>query len=127
MRSKPQEPQNRCGPSSKGNDMTLHRNLRTIAVAAAASTAMTLGAGAALAQPGPQGPHHSQGGHGELLGGVIAQAKAQLNLNTSQQQMFDNAVAHSKAAFEQGRTLRQKVQDALKAQLAKPEPDFAAV
>lgn len=106
--------------------MTLHRNLRTIAAAAAAGLAMTL-AGTALAQPGP-GPHPGRGGgHGEMLGGVIAHAKAQLNLNTSQQQMFDTAAAHSKAAFAQGRTLRQSVSDALKAELAKPEPDFAAV
>src|SRR5262245_45939408 len=53
------------------------------------------GVGGAMAQPG--------GGHGPGHGGlevehVIASLKAQLNLNTSQQVMFDNAVASAKAA-----------------------------
>ena len=105
--------------------MKLHRNLRTITVGAAAALAMTLGAGAALAQPmgGPHGP----GSPDQMIGRLIEHAKAQLNLDTSQQLMFDTAVAHSKAAFESGRALRQKVRDAAQVQLAKPEPDLAAV
>jgi Spy/CpxP family protein refolding chaperone len=62
-----------------------------------------------------------------MIGRLIEHAKAQLNLDTSQQLMFDTAVAHSKAAFESGRALRQKVKDAAQVQLAKPEPDLAAV
>ena len=105
--------------------MKLHRNLRTITMGAAAALAMTLGAGSALAQPvgGPHGP----GSPDQMIGRLIEHAKAQLNLDTSQQLMFDAAVAHSKAAFESGRALRQKVKDAAQIQLAKPEPDLAAV
>ena len=105
--------------------MKLHHNLRTITVAAAAALAMTLGAGSALGQPvgGPHGP----GSPDQMVGRLIAHAKAELNLNTSQQMLFDTAVAHSKAAFESGRALRQKVKDAAQAQMAKSEPDLAAV
>ena len=53
--------------------------------------------------------------------------KAQLNLNTSQQQMFDAAVASTKTARQTGHTLQQSVKDALTAELAKTEPDLAAV
>jgi Spy/CpxP family protein refolding chaperone len=105
--------------------MTSHHNLRTIAMAAAAALAMTLGAGSALAQPvgGPHGP----GSPDQMIGRLIEHAKAQLNLNTSQQSMFDTAVAHSKAAHESGRALRQKVKDAAQVQLANAEPDLAKV
>ncbi len=105
--------------------MKLNRNLRTITVAGAVALAMTLGAGSALAQPmgGPHGP----GSPDQMIGRLIGDAKAQLNLNTSQQLLFDAAVAHSKAAFESGRALRQKVKDAAQAQLANPAPDLAAI
>jgi Spy/CpxP family protein refolding chaperone len=58
---------------------------------------------------------------------LIAHAKAKLNLNTMQQGMFDTAVADSKAAREAGRALHEKVKATLQAELAKPEPDLAAV
>jgi len=67
------------------------------------------------------------GGGDEMFGPLIAHAKANLNLNTSQQTMFDAAVAQSKAAHEQGRALMQKVKDAMTAELAKAEPDLAAI
>ena len=70
---------------------------------------------------------HGMGGADEMIGHLIAHAKAKLNLNTSQQGMFDTAVADSKAAREAGRALHQKVRDTLQAELAKPEPDLAAV
>jgi Spy/CpxP family protein refolding chaperone len=105
--------------------MKLHRNPRTIAVAAAAALAMTLSAGAALAQP--VGGPHGGGSPDQMVGRLIAHARAQLNLNTSQQLMLEAAVAHSKAAFESGHALRQKVKDAAQVQLANPEPDLAAV
>ena len=99
-------------------------------VAGAAAVALAFGfAGAALAQPfgGPGGHRGPMGGGDEMFGNAIAHAKANLNLNTSQQTMFDAAVAQSKAAHQQGRALMQKVRDALTAELAKPEPDLAAV
>ncbi|MEO8303358.1 MAG: periplasmic heavy metal sensor [Betaproteobacteria bacterium] len=110
--------------------MKLHDNLRRITVATAVASALTLGAGNALAQPvgGPHGPgHHGPGAPDQMIGQLIESAKAQLSLNTSQQAMFDAAVANSKAAHQSGQAIRQKVKDALTAELAKPEPDLAAV
>jgi Spy/CpxP family protein refolding chaperone len=111
--------------------MTFHRTIRTIAGIAAVAVATGFGSAAALAQPtgvahGPHG-HHGRGGPDEMIGHLIAHAKARLNLNTMQQGMFDTAVADSKAAREAGRALHEKVKATLQAELAKPEPDLAAV
>jgi Spy/CpxP family protein refolding chaperone len=102
--------------------MTLPKFRRGIATTAV--VALASGSSAALAQPagGPHGP-----GGGEMIGHLIAHAKAQLNLNTMQQELFDRAVASSKAARDKGRALRQSVRDAAQAELAKAEPDLAAV
>ena len=100
---------------------------------AAAATVLALAfAGSALAQHGggPGGSHHAMmgaGGGDGFLGHAIARAQAKLALNTSQKLMFDNALAQAKAARESGRALHQKVKDSLAAELAKPEPDLAAV
>lgn len=108
------------------------RNARWTAVMAGALIA--LGSHAAFAQPaGPgYGPHGAHGGgHGGPGGmsieGALASVKSQLNLNTSQQVMWDNAAAATKAARETGRTSMQQVHAALTAELAKAEPDLAAV
>ena len=111
--------------------MTFHRTFRTIAGIAAVAVAIGFGSAAALAQPagvahGSHG-HHGRGGPDEMIGHLIAHAKARLNLNTMQQGMFDTAVADSKAAREAGRALHEKVKATLQAELAKPEPDLAAV
>ena len=108
--------------------MMVQDKLRKTAVVAAAALAMTLGAAVTLAQPGgaAHGPH-GHGAPGDMIGHVIAAAHDQLNLNTSQQQMFDAAVASSKAAHQTGQSLHQSVKDALTAELAKSEPDLAAV
>ncbi len=108
--------------------MMLQDKLRKTTVAAAAALAMTLGAGITLAQPGgaAHGPH-GHGAPGDMIGHLIAGAKDQLNLNTSQQQMFDAAVASTKAAHETGLSLHESVKNALTAELAKSEPDLAAV
>ena len=58
---------------------------------------------------------------------VLGSVKGQLNLNTSQQVIWDNAVAQTKSAHETGRANMQKVHAAMTAELAKPEPDLAAV
>ncbi len=115
--------------------MKLHDNLRSITVAAAVSAALTLGAVAALAQPmaWPHGPGpHGHGPHGpgapdQMIGQLIESSKAQLNLNTSQQVMFDAAVASTTSARASGIAVHQKVRDTLTAELAKREPDLAAV
>lgn len=80
-------------------------------------------AGVALSQP----MHHAGGGAESLIPGVLQAAKARLNLNTSQQLAWDNAVAHTKAAHEAGRANRARVRDALQGELAKAEPDLASV
>jgi Spy/CpxP family protein refolding chaperone len=100
----------------------MKRSIATrLAVLAAASL---ITAGSALAQPMH---HHGPGGHGGDVAMTIAALKGQLNLNTSQQQQWDNAVAATKAAHAQMRANFQQVQTTLATELAKAEPDLAAV
>lgn len=75
----------------------------------------------------PSGPPGHFGAHfgGPLA--ALAQVKDQLNLNTSQQPQWAAAVAQSKAAHESARSNREQVKTAMQAELAKAEPDFAAV
>lgn len=89
----------------------------------AAAALLGLG-GVALAQPAHHG--HARGGSGDVVMSIVA-LKGQLGLNTSQQTMWDNAVAAGGAARQTGRANMQKVHDTLSAELAKPEPDLAAV
>ena len=105
-------------------------------IAPLSAAALFAVAGVAAAQPhlGPQGAAAAQPHHGmqEGMGGgdvvmAIAGLKAQLNLNTSQQAMWDNAVAAGKAARESARASRQTVHDTLKAELTKDAPDLASV
>ena len=91
--------------------------------AAIAATFVIAVSGSALAQHGP----HGHGAGGADIAMAIAALKGQLSLNTSQQQMWDNAVAASKAARETGRANFGRVQAALATELAKAEPDLAAV
>ena len=90
-------------------------------LAIVAASALIGATGAAVAQP----MHHGHGGGDAVMG--IVKLKSQLNLNTSQQTMWDNAVAAGKAARTTARGNMQKVHDTLAAELAKPEPDLAAV
>jgi len=107
--------------------MTFPRRFRTVAGVAAVAVATSFGAGMALAQP--HGPHgHGPGGPADgMIAHMIASAKDKLALNTMQQQQFDTAVAHSKAARDSGRALHEKVKATLDAELAKAEPDLAAI
>ena len=65
-----------------------------------AAALLALGSHAALAQPGGPGGHghpgHGRGGF--EIEHVLAQVKAQLNLNTQQQATWDAAVAPGKTA-----------------------------
>lgn len=99
--------------------MTTRIGSRLAAIATAALVGL---AGAAFAQP----LHHGPRGGGDVVMSIVA-LKSQLNLNTSQQSMWDNAVAAGKAARQAARANLQKVHDTLTAELAKPEPDLAAV
>ena len=105
------------------NQFHFRRRAR-IAVIASAFTF----AGGAFAQGhgGPHGPGPG-GPPGEMLAQLLQELKGSLALNTSQQAMWDAAATQTRAAREQGRTLHDQVKAALDAELAKPEPDFAAV
>ena len=89
---------------------------------------LAAGAHVAIAGPG-HGPGAGFGGPGG--GGSIEQAIAsvhdQLNLNTSQQAMWDSVVTNAKSTRAAGRAGMEQVHAALVAELAKPEPDLAAV
>lgn len=109
----------------------MQRTSRRIAASMAAAIALALGAATLHAQPagapmgpGPGGP----GAFGEhFMPRMIEEVKAKLNLDTQQQVMFDNAAAQGKAARESGRALHQKVKDAMRAELAKADPNLVAV
>ena len=58
---------------------------------------------------------------------MLAQVKAQLNLNTSQQQRWDALAAQAKAGHETAHANAAQVRAAMDAELAKSEPDLAAV
>ena len=66
------------------------RLVQRLAIVSAAAL-LSLSGTAALAQPGPHGPHGGDFSFG------IAALKDQLNLNTSQQTMWDSAVAQTNA------------------------------
>lgn len=102
--------------------MTNRLASRVAAVAAAALIGIS---GVAAAQP-HHGRHGHHGGGGDFVT-AIAGLKSQLNLNTSQQVMWDNALAAGKTAVENLRANRKTVRDTLTAELAKAEPDLAAV
>jgi Spy/CpxP family protein refolding chaperone len=103
-------------------------NIRTPRLAAFAAAAMlACSAPVVLAGPGGHGHGPHGGGPGFGIESILSSVKAQLSLNTSQQVMWDNAVAQTRAAREAGRGAMQNVRESLNAELAKAEPDFAAV
>jgi hypothetical protein len=59
----------------------------------------------------------------EMLGAL----GSQLNLNTSQQQLWDNAVALGASARDAAHARMDQAHAALQAELAKAEPDFASL
>ena len=102
--------------------------LRRTRQAALASALFVAVAGVAAAQPGPGPGCHGPGGpRGEPVAQAIAHVKDKLALNAEQQKMFDAAVTQARTAREAARTEMLRVRDAMKAELAKPEPDLAAV
>ena len=97
--------------------------------AVAAAVALLVGVGtAALAQPAMGPGHHGPGpGMGMDIEHVLAGLQAKLNLNTSQQGMWDAAVTQTKAARDTGRANMQKLHDAMTAELANATPNLAGV
>ena len=90
--------------------------MKTRSCAAAFAAVLSCIATATLAQP-----------HAGVPLAMLAKVKPQLNLNTSQQQQWDAVMAQAKAARETARANYAPVTAAMQAELAKPEPDFAAV
>jgi len=83
---------------------------------------------AAMAQPAMGPGHHGPGpGMGMDIEHVLAGLQAKLNLNTSQQGMWDTAVAQTNAARDSGHANMQKLHDALAAELANTTPNLAGV
>lgn len=97
----------------------MKRNIYTILFAAGLCGL----ASAALAQM-PPGAHPHAWGHPMAM---LEAVKAQLNLNTSQQQQWDNAVTQGKTARDAARANFGTLKSAMQAELAKTEPDFSAV
>lgn len=97
-----------------------------------ALAASVLGAGlfaTALALPAAaqRGGHHHGHGHGDQLFARIADARAQLNLDASQQALWDSAVAAGKAAREAGRERRHSIRQVVTEEAAKTTPDLARI
>jgi phosphoenolpyruvate-protein kinase (PTS system EI component) len=74
-----------------------------------------------------QAPGHAMrhGMHDPLA--MLQRIQAKLNLNTSQQQQWDAAVAQSKTAHEAMRANFQQLKAATQAEVAKADPDLAAL
>ena len=85
----------------------------------AAMLAATVGGVAAFAVAQPM--------HGGTPLAMLGKFKSELNLNTSQQQQWDAVMAQTKAAHDAGRANHEQMKAAMQAELAKPEPDFAAL
>jgi len=114
------------------NRLTTKSAPRWRELALVGATALALGGAAipALAQPAG-GFQHARGHHGggseEMVGHLLHEAKASLNLNTSQQQMWDNAVTQSKSAHQTAKANRETLKATVQAELSKSAPDLAAI
>jgi Spy/CpxP family protein refolding chaperone len=96
-----------------------------LVAAACVATCMPLaiaqGTQAPVAGP-PMNSMHGGGMQDPL--GMLAHLKAKLNLNTSQQQQFDAAVAQGKATRATIKANMQQLRSTLQAQVAAGAPDF---
>jgi Spy/CpxP family protein refolding chaperone len=105
-----------------------HLHPRARIVGLASGLALALGSAAVLAQPGPGFGHRGpNGAGGEPIAQIIEQYKTQLALDSLQQEMWNNAVAATQRARQNGRALMQQVHDSMQAELAKPEPDIDVI
>jgi Spy/CpxP family protein refolding chaperone len=110
------------------NVLEPRRALRATLVAAA----IALGSGVAWAQPtdapaAAQAHAHPMRAGGDPMMGALIRLHDQLALDSSQQAQWDNAVATMKSAHAQGATLRQNAKATFDAEIAKDQPDLAAV
>lgn len=106
---------------------------RPLQVAAAIVFGLGLAASGSAAAGGPMrgaaggpvgGPPGAPGG---MIEHVLASMKDRLALDSSQQVMFDRIRAQSVAAHDQASAMRADVRAKVDAELAKAEPDLAAV
>jgi Spy/CpxP family protein refolding chaperone len=95
----------------------MKRNLRNFLVATLLAAAMPLLAPAVQAQGMPMMPM----GHG------AERLAEKLNLTPDQRAQWDAMVQKSKAQFEAMRKAHHEMHEAMKAEMAKPEPDLAAL
>ena len=98
---------------------------------AAIASAMLLAATLAVAGTSrAEGPHHGPSGGpaaGGLIENTIASLRDRLSLDSSQQQMFEQARVQTIAARDQALAQRKDVRARIDAELAKNDPDLAAV
>ena len=66
-------------------------------------------------------------GHGEHFLAHIAQIKSELNLDASQQALWESAFAAGKAAREAGRARRDSIRQIVVEETTKPTPDLARI
>jgi len=103
----------------------------TLVLATTGSVAIAQsGAGAPAPSGVSQGATHARAmhdGHGDPLMGTLWHVKSALALDAGQQAQWDNAVAQTRAARAQGKTLRDGVKSSYDAEIAKDQPDLAAV
>ena len=90
---------------------------------AAAATCFAIVASMAHAQGGPG----HRGAHGIDVERVIAQVKERLALDSSQQQLWESALAATKSVREAARAEHERLHASARAELAKAEPDLAAL
>ena len=94
--------------------------------------AVALAAAAVLATPyavqaQPHGGHGGPGGPAGFVEEVLGQLKDKLALDSSQQVQWQAALDQTKAVHTQSRATRESVRATVDAELAKAEPDLAAI
>ncbi|MDD5328807.1 MAG: periplasmic heavy metal sensor [Sulfuricella sp.] len=85
------------------------------------AAALLIGAGVAVADAGKYGPEG-----GPMMAGM-EKVHTQLKLNPEQEAAWKAAQEKSRAVMQQSRESHRKMHEAMKQELAKSEPDFAAV
>jgi heavy-metal resistance protein len=97
-------------------------------IAFAAIAAFAQAASAQTPPPAAGQPHNfAHGGGMDNPLGMLAHLQAKLNLNTSQQQQFDAAVAQGKASREIIKANMQQLHAALETQVATGAPDLDSI
>ena len=100
---------------------------KPVAIASALLVAAAIAFSGSGHAAGPQGPAGGPPMSGGRVEHVLAQMKDRLGLDTSQQQMFDAARSQTLAARDQMMAQRAGIRAKVDAELAKAEPDLAAI